>query len=825
VFLHHKHALLQIALTNAPDCPTNRQVQIAGSVTSCTNVVSITYTLNSGSAVTLCNNCGVNPSFAFAITLSDCVNHLMVKATDVNGGVASVSQDLHFDVTPPVLSGCPAPTLAVLCVADVPAAATVTALDVCNGVLPVAFNETSSGPDCNKTIIRTWTATDTCLNTASCTQTITVRDTTSPTVSFCPTSIIACLSPSGCGVMPDATGQVLANDPCGTVAVTQSIPPGQTVCSTAIVVFTITDPCGNATTCTAPVLLQPCCVTPPAGMKLWLTFDEPDGVTCLNSMGGNNGVRYNGEVLPTSTGPTRLPGQYVNRSLCFDDTKQEAVRVVNYPGIDLGTSDFSIDAWVKQGPTRSNNRSIVDKRVATFNLAQITGYVFFLQNGYPALQLADGLDTPTWKTFLLSAIPANRLPIDQWTHLAVTVDRDNMHGVRFYINGEPASPPDDNPIPRAASLSNNSDLWVGSSPLTFNNVRPFNGCLDEIEIFQRVLTPNEVKGIYQAGTKGKCRPYGIVPAVLSLCTDSATLSATVCNPGAVGQSFTVSFTGLTALECGLPGAVNWPSSPNPFSPSTAMIYVGPNSCTTLPVTITRPPALYGSPYLGTQKVACYRMVVATAAGEKFGCEGRLVDGAWNCPVGAGSGKTNLIAKGTNSVVIPFTLTNPTNMTVTLHPTVRVLWAQDNLLVTETNVVSLNGLPPGTPWTGTVVLPPGGTTNLPVNVRFIATQPATPFYVVLEADIGEGGSMEAIASATVLNENPATVGPVLNVSLSGNLPVISWDVVNSPFVLESSESLGGTNWAPVPELAVPLPDGSEGVILQGTNSSRYFRGRQ
>ena len=57
-------------------------------------------------------------------------------------------------------------------------AATVVANDHCDGVLAVVFNETCRGEECNRTIIRTWTATDTRLKTTLCTQTITVHYTT-----------------------------------------------------------------------------------------------------------------------------------------------------------------------------------------------------------------------------------------------------------------------------------------------------------------------------------------------------------------------------------------------------------------------------------------------------------------------------------------------------------------------------------------------------------------------------------------------------------------------------------------------------------------------
>ena len=99
---------LQMTLTNLPMCATNRLLHITGSTTSHTNVTSISYVLNGGAPVTVCNNCGISPSFSFNVTLADCVNILKVTVTDADGCVASVESTIHYDLTPPVF-GCASP--------------------------------------------------------------------------------------------------------------------------------------------------------------------------------------------------------------------------------------------------------------------------------------------------------------------------------------------------------------------------------------------------------------------------------------------------------------------------------------------------------------------------------------------------------------------------------------------------------------------------------------------------------------------------------------------------------------------------------------------
>ncbi|HXJ56015.1 MAG TPA: immunoglobulin-like domain-containing protein, partial [Verrucomicrobiae bacterium] len=109
------------------------------------------------------------------------------KAVDACGnesGTVSQTITVH-DVTKPSIT-CPA-NLTVQCASDVPAAdiSAVTASDSCGTVTVTHEGDVISGQTCpNKyTITRTYKATDACGNFETCTQTITVNDTTAPTIS------------------------------------------------------------------------------------------------------------------------------------------------------------------------------------------------------------------------------------------------------------------------------------------------------------------------------------------------------------------------------------------------------------------------------------------------------------------------------------------------------------------------------------------------------------------------------------------------------------------------------------------------------------------
>ena len=87
-----------------------------------------------------------------------------------------------------------------------------TATDNCDNDIDIVFSDSIEAGSCpqEKTVTRTWSATDDCGNQSSCAQTITVVDTTVPVVT-CPVDVtIQCDASSN----PSNTGEATASDNC-----------------------------------------------------------------------------------------------------------------------------------------------------------------------------------------------------------------------------------------------------------------------------------------------------------------------------------------------------------------------------------------------------------------------------------------------------------------------------------------------------------------------------------------------------------------------------------------------------------------------------------
>jgi len=133
-----------------------------------------------------------------------------------------------------------------------------TATDACCGTnvsISTVGTVTNTPNSCTQIVTRTWRATDCCANSSSCSQTVTVVDTTPPTIT-CPSNIVVFT----CGTNIIVTWTNVASDACSSVTVTSSPPSGSTFLpnTTNTVVATARDACGNSNSCTFTVtVLRP----------------------------------------------------------------------------------------------------------------------------------------------------------------------------------------------------------------------------------------------------------------------------------------------------------------------------------------------------------------------------------------------------------------------------------------------------------------------------------------------------------------------------------------------------------------------------------------
>lgn len=204
----------------------------------------------------------------------------------------------------------------------------------------------------------------------------------------------------------------------------------------------------------------------PQGCVLRYTFDTDDGDHVTNVSGGGN----NGAVR----GATYTTAGKVGGAMSFNGDR---VGIIIGNPASMQVQDFTITAWIKRGN--------VDKPSARDGEdAEIFGYG---HGGYMLGMLTDG-------RLFLSKIDINNVSSrcqvqdDAFHHVAVTKRGDQ---VIFYLDGI-ADPPTEYNI----SFEFNTDAAVGTRADLM--VHSFLGIIDEVAFFNRPLTPDEIKRIYDS---------------------------------------------------------------------------------------------------------------------------------------------------------------------------------------------------------------------------------------------------------------------------------------------------------------------------------------
>lgn len=251
--------------------------------------------------------------------------------------------------------------------------------------------------------------------------------------------------------------------------------------------------------------------------KLTVTFygkqgSERTGLVALWSGEGDGKDSVGGHDAQISGGVSYTPAK-IGSGFYFNG-QPNSVIVSSTAGLNFGPGqDFSITAWIKVpsqmaypesdfapysygGKTRTpylrdGIMSIVDKR-DTPNNSQCRGYELILWNGRLHLRLSDSL----------AGIGEGYGPAGpdlrdgKFHYVAATVIRNMPDGGKLYVDGKEVLAFD--PTRVSGDLSNNQPLHIG------NHSDPsyqcfFNGIIDELAIYNRALSPEEVREDSQSG--------------------------------------------------------------------------------------------------------------------------------------------------------------------------------------------------------------------------------------------------------------------------------------------------------------------------------------
>jgi hypothetical protein len=218
----------------------------------------------------------------------------------------------------------------------------------------------------------------------------------------------------------------------------------------------------------------PVCVPPAAGMIGWWAGEgNADDV-----FGANHGTLQNGATL--------APGK-VGQAFSFDGLN-DRVFISESSSVDLSRKPaWTINAWVK--PASFDNVS----------------WPTIYSEGYYWISLGIHRETGALESWihnthrLIGAVP---MELGNWNHVALTYDSTNR---TLYLNGAVVGA---GYAPTIAA--DDSGSAIGNIPVAGSDQARFQGEIDEVAIFNRSLTSNEIAAIYAARSAGMCPQTAIV---------------------------------------------------------------------------------------------------------------------------------------------------------------------------------------------------------------------------------------------------------------------------------------------------------------------------
>lgn len=211
-------------------------------------------------------------------------------------------------------------------------------------------------------------------------------------------------------------------------------------------------------------------------------FDETSGTTAYDVICNNN----TGTLTNT---PTRTTSGKINSAISFDGA--DDVINAGSPSILDNHTEITVSAWINPTTYGENNYGrIVDKGT---DPTSSSGWSLFTCNdggtmctNAAAFFINFGAGpTGWWST------ADNSVATGQWTHLAVTYNRSSpSNDPIIYVNGRPSTLTERNTPSGTASSDAAANLLISNRNA---GDRTFNGTIDDVRIFNYILTPAQIR--------------------------------------------------------------------------------------------------------------------------------------------------------------------------------------------------------------------------------------------------------------------------------------------------------------------------------------------
>ncbi|MFC1723394.1 LamG domain-containing protein [Nanoarchaeota archaeon] len=212
----------------------------------------------------------------------------------------------------------------------------------------------------------------------------------------------------------------------------------------------------------------------PSGMVSYWKLDDANGTNAADSIDGNNG---------SVVGPTWTTG-VVEGALDFDGVDD----YVDLNNLDITSSGFTIAGWFKADDFGYADSRIISKATDQAEQDHYWMLSTIHSGGQKRLRfrLKTGTDPSTGTTTLIASSGA--VPTGTWVHATAVYDGSKMY---LYKDGALVGS-----TTKTGTVATNAsvDAWIGDNPGPTR--KAFDGMIDEVVLFDRALSANEVSRLY-----------------------------------------------------------------------------------------------------------------------------------------------------------------------------------------------------------------------------------------------------------------------------------------------------------------------------------------
>ena len=228
----------------------------------------------------------------------------------------------------------------------------------------------------------------------------------------------------------------------------------------------------------------------PDNLASWWRGEPTTSAVVADSIGANNGGFFTG----TNTArPSYTPRGKLGGAFRFDGTNY--VQIPDAPS--LQPPQFTVEAWVFPTVLSDSEQAIIGRGSSNGSwwLGITASYLYFTTQNY-ALSGRQVLPETSWLP--PGQLKASAIPLNTWTHVAATFDGATKN---LYVNGiQVASqgglgPHAYDPVPTPVTIGAS---WYRNAAHDL-----FTGLIDEISLYDRALTFDEIFDIYHADAGGK----------------------------------------------------------------------------------------------------------------------------------------------------------------------------------------------------------------------------------------------------------------------------------------------------------------------------------